>query len=182
MALKATVFKAAVQIADMDRHYYADHQLTLAQHPSETDSRMMVRLLAFILNASESLSFSKGLSVDDEPELWDKSLSDEILLWVEFGQADEKWLRKACGRAKQVQLFTYGGRSVPIWWQQNQQAFERYKNLAVINIAEESAKAMEIFVGRNMNLQVSISEGQIWLSNSEHSLLIEPEILKSLPM
>jgi uncharacterized protein YaeQ len=178
MAVKATVYKASIQIADMDRHYYADHQLTLAQHPSETDSRMMVRLLAFILNASESLSFSKGLCVDDEPELWDKSLSDEILLWVEFGQADEKWLRKACGRSKQVQLFTYGGRSVPIWWQQNQQGFERYKNLKVINIAEESVKGMEVFVGRSMDLQVSISEGEVWLSNSEHSLMIEPEILK----
>jgi uncharacterized protein YaeQ len=178
MAVKATVYKASIQIADMDRHYYADHQLTLAQHPSETDSRMMVRLLAFILNASESLSFSKGLCVDDEPELWDKSLSDEILLWVEFGQADEKWLRKACGRSKQVQLFTYGGRSVPIWWQQNQQGFERYKNLNVINIAEESVKGMEVFVGRSMDLQVSISEGEVWLSNSEHSLMIEPEILK----
>jgi uncharacterized protein YaeQ len=124
------------------------------------------------------LSFSKGLCVDDEPELWDKSLSDEILLWVEFGQADEKWLRKACGRSKQVQLFTYGGRSVPIWWQQNQQGFERYKNLKVINIAEESVKGMEVFVGRSMDLQVSISEGEVWLSNSEHSLMIEPEILK----
>ncbi|MBB1269574.1 YaeQ family protein [Shewanella sp. SR44-3] len=179
MAPKATVFKAAIQVADMDRHYYADHQLTLAQHPSETDSRMMVRLLAFVLNASESLSFSKGLCVDDEPELWDKSLSDEILLWVEFGQADEKWLRKACGRAKKVQLYTYGGRSVPIWWQQNSAALERYKNLSVINIAEESVKGMEVFVDRNMNLQVSISEGQVWLSNNEHSLLIEPEVLKA---
>lgn len=126
MALKATVFKVNLQIADMDRGYYQDHQLTLAQHPSETDGRMMVRLLAFILNASETLSFTKGLCVDDEPELWDKSLSGEVDLWIEFGQADEKWLRKASGRAKAVQLFTYGGRSVPIWWKQNQAALERY--------------------------------------------------------
>lgn len=178
MALKATVFKINLQIADMDRHYYQDHQLTLAQHPSETDGRMMVRLLAFIINASETLSFSKGLCVDDEPELWDKSLSDEINLWVEFGQADEKWLRKASGRAKQVQLFTYGGRSVPIWWKQNQQALERYQNLQVINIAEESVAEMAKLVGRNMSLQVSISEGQIWLSDTDSSVMIEPEILK----
>lgn len=143
MALKATVFKVNLQIADMDRGYYQDHQLTLAQHPSETDGRMMVRLLAFILNASETLSFTKGLCVDDEPELWDKSLSGEVDLWIEFGQADEKWLRKASGRAKAVQLFTYGGRSVPIWWKQNQAALERYKNLKVWNIAEESVTAME---------------------------------------
>ncbi|GGN31303.1 hypothetical protein GCM10007984_37010 [Shewanella putrefaciens] len=162
----------------MDRNYYQDHQLTLAQHPSETDGRMMVRLLAFIINASDTLSFSKGLCVDDEPELWDKSLSGEINLWVEFGQADEKWLRKASGRAKAVQLFTYGGRSVPIWWKQNQQALERYQNLKVWNIAEDSVTAMEALVGRNIALQVSISEGQIWLSDSENSVLIEPEILK----
>lgn len=178
MALKSTVFKVNLQIADMDRNYYQDHQLTLAQHPSETDGRMMVRLLAFIINASDTLSFSKGLCVDDEPELWDKSLSGEINLWVEFGQADEKWLRKASGRAKAVQLFTYGGRSVPIWWKQNQQALERYQNLKVWNIAEESVTAMEALVGRNMALQVSISEGLIWLSDSENSVLIEPEILK----
>ena len=170
MALKATVFKVNLQIADMDRGYYQDHQLTLAQHPSETDGRMMVRLLAFILNASETLSFTKGLCVDDEPELWDKSLSGEVNLWIEFGQADEKWLRKASGRAKAVQLFTYGGRSVPIWWKQNQAALERYKNLKVWNIAEESVTAMEALVSRTMSLQASISEGQVWLSDNEHSL------------
>lgn len=179
MALKATVFKVNLQIADMDRGYYQDHQLTLAQHPSETDGRMMVRLLAFILNASETLSFTKGLCVDDEPELWDKSLSGEVDLWIEFGQADEKWLRKASGRAKAVQLFTYGGRSVPIWWKQNQSALERYKNLKVWNIAEESVTAMEALVSRTMSLQASISEGQVWLSDNEHSVLIEPEMLKN---
>ncbi|MGL4223499.1 MAG: YaeQ family protein [Shewanella sp.] len=178
MALKATVFKVNLQIADMDRGYYQDHQLTLAQHPSETDGRMMVRLLAFILNASETLSFTKGLCVDDEPELWDKSLSGEVDLWIEFGQADEKWLRKASGRAKAVQLFAYGGRSVPVWWKQNQAALERYKNLKVWNIAEESVTAMEVLVNRTMSLQASISEGQIWLSDNDHSVLIEPEILK----
>ena len=180
MALKATVFKVQLQIADMDRHYYQDHALTIAQHPSETNERMMVRLLAFAMNASESLTFSKGLCVDEEPELWDKSLSDEINLWVEFGQADEKWLRKASGRAKEVLLVTYGGRSVPIWWQQNHKALARYKNLRVINIPEESVKQMADLVGRNMSLQCSISDGQIWLSNDELSVLIEPEELKSL--
>src|SRR5690606_23325993 len=106
MALKATVFKVQLQIADIDRNYYQDHSLTLAQHPSENDERMMVRLLAFIMNASDSLSFTKGLSAEeDQAELWDCDLTGNINLWVEFGQSDEKWLRKACGRARQVQLF-----------------------------------------------------------------------------
>ncbi|MEZ9820419.1 YaeQ family protein [Shewanella sp. 10N.286.45.A1] len=178
MALKATVFKVSIQIADMDRGYYNDHQLTLAQHPSETDERMMVRLLAFAMNASESLAFSKGMCVEDEPELWDKTLSGEIDLWVEFGQSDEKWLRKACGRSKQVLLITYGGRSVPIWWKQNEAAFERYDNLTVINIPEDAVKAMGLLVGKNMALQINICEGQIWISDDNDSVLVEPELLK----
>lgn len=180
MALKATVFKVQLQIADMDRHYYQDHSLTLAQHPSENDERMMVRLLAFAMHASDTLAFTKGLSAeDDEPELWDKSLNGDINLWIEFGQSDEKWLRKAAGRAKQVKLFCYGGRSVPVWWQNNQQALQRYKNLSVVEINEEAVKAMAKLVNRSMNLQCNISENQIWLSDPQHSVLIEPVLLKA---
>ncbi|MBR9727457.1 YaeQ family protein [Shewanella intestini] len=178
MALKATVYKTTLQIADMDRHYYCDHNLTVAQHPSETDERLMVRLLAFVLNASDTLAFSKGLCVDDEAELWDVSLSGEINLWVAFGQPDEKWLRKAAGRSKSVMLYTYGGRSVPIWWQQNQSAFNRYDNLTVVNIPEDAVKAMAAFVERTMTLQFSLSEGEILLSNAHDSLTIELETLK----
>lgn len=179
MALKATVFKVQLQIADMDRHYYQDHSLTLAQHPSENDERMMVRLLAFALNASETLTFTKGLSGEDEQaELWDCSLSGEVNLWIEFGQSDEKWLRKACGRAKQVQLYCYGGRSVPVWWKNSEQALQRYQNLSIYDIPEDAVKAMAGLVSRNMQLQVSISEGQIWLSDQQNSVLIEPVCLK----
>ncbi len=179
MALKSTIYKVQLQIADMDRNYYHDHSLTLAQHPSETDARMMLRLLAFALNASKSLEFSKGLCVDSEPELWQKSLSDEIELWIEFGQSDEKWIRKACGRAKQVQLFAYGGRSVPIWWQQNEQAFSRYNNLQVWNIPEDAVKAMGELVSRTMIIQFNITEGEVWMSNELGSVQIVPEVLKS---
>ncbi|MBW8186517.1 YaeQ family protein [Shewanella nanhaiensis] len=178
MAPKATVYKVNLQIADIDRGYYQDHHLTLAQHPSETDSRMMLRLLAFAMNASDTLEFSKGLCVEDEPELWEKTLVGDIELWIEFGQSDEKWLRKASGRAKQVQLFAYGGRSVPIWWQQNEQAFSRYKNLKVWNIPESAVKEMGELVSRSMSLQYNISEGQIWVSNDDGSVLVEPELLK----
>ena len=178
MALKATIYKVRLQIADMDRGYYNDHPLSVALHPSENIERMMVRLLAFALNASDTLSFSKGLSNDGEPELVDKALSGVIDLWVEFGQSDEKWLKKACGRAKAVKLFAYGGRSVPIWWAKNQASFERYSKLSVYNIPESSVKAMTTLVSRNMELQINISEGQIWLSNQDNSCLVEPELLK----
>ena len=99
MALSATICKADLNIVDMDRHYYQQHSLTVAQHPSENDERLMIRLLAFALHADEFLSFTKGLSTDDEPDLWQKSLSGEIELWIELGLPSEKRLKKACGRA-----------------------------------------------------------------------------------
>ncbi|GHG77273.1 hypothetical protein GCM10010919_32780 [Alishewanella longhuensis] len=179
MALKATVFKVQLQIADMDRHYYADHSLTLAQHPSENDERMMVRLLAFAINANDSLQFTKGLSSESEQaELWDLALDGTINLWIEFGQADEKWLRKACNKALQVQLFCYGGRVVPIWWKNNSAALARYQNLTILDIPENAVTAMAALVNRNMSLQCNISEGQIWLSDANQSVLIEPIKLK----
>ncbi|MDP4535707.1 YaeQ family protein [Alkalimonas collagenimarina] len=179
MALKATVFKVQLNIADMDRGYYADHSLTLAQHPSETDTRMMVRLLAFALNASDTLAFTKGLSSEaDEPELWDQSLSGEVNLWVEFGQPDEKWLRKACGRAKKVQLYCYGGRSTAVWWQQQAPNLQRYQNLAISEFAESEVQQLAAMVNRSMELQCTITEGQVWLSNQQHNVHLTPLCLK----
>ena len=121
MALKSTIYKAEVSIADMDRHYYADHALTLALHPSETEERMMVRLLAFILNAHERLIFGKGISTDEEPDLWHVDYSGEIRLWVEVGLPDERRIRKACGRADAVAVYLYGALADK-WWRDNEQS------------------------------------------------------------
>ncbi|MCP3669955.1 MAG: YaeQ family protein, partial [Gammaproteobacteria bacterium] len=105
MALKATIFKTEIQVTDMDRNHYQNYAFTIARHPSETDERMLARLLAFSMHAEESLTFTKGLSTDDEPDLWQKSLSGEIELWIDLGQPDEKRIRRACGRARQVVVF-----------------------------------------------------------------------------
>ena len=104
MALKATIFKADLHIADMARNYYAEHALTVARHPSETDERMMARILAFALNADERLAFGKGLSDADEPDLWQKDLTGAIEHWIEVGQPDEKRLLRACGRAARARV------------------------------------------------------------------------------
>ncbi|MHA7878682.1 MAG: YaeQ family protein [Saccharospirillum sp.] len=179
MALRSTVYKANLNIADMDRGYYADHSITLALHPSETQERMMVRLLAFILNASDALTFARGISGDDdEPELFEQALNGDITLWVAFGQPDEKWLRKASNRAARVLLYSYGGRSLGVWWPQHESALQRYRNLAVWAIPDDQIAAMVGLVERSMVLQASISEGQVWLSNSEQSVHIVPELLK----
>ncbi|MEE2025478.1 MULTISPECIES: YaeQ family protein [Alkalimonas] len=180
MALKSTIYKVTLNIADMDRGYYGDHQLTLAQHPSETDLRLMVRILAFALNASDSLTFTKGLSSeDDEPELWDRSLSGDVNVWVEFGQPDEKWLRKACGRAKQVHLYCYGGRSTDVWWQQQQTVLQRYQNLSVWQLPEDALQQCLPLVQRHMTLQCTITEAQIWLSDASHNVHLIPLPLKA---
>ena len=137
MALKSTIFKADLQISDMDRHYYQQHALTIARHPSETDERMMIRVLAFALNASEALAFGKGLSDTDEPDLWQKDLTGAIEVWVEVGQPDDRAILKACGRADKVLVYSYSSTS-HIWWGQTGSRVERAKNLKVINIPAEA--------------------------------------------
>ena len=179
MALNATIFKAALQIADMDRNYYQDHALTIARHPSETDERMMVRLLAFVLHAHEALSFGKGLSADGEPDLWQKDLTGAIELWIDVGQPDEKSIRKACGRAKQVFIYTYGGRNADLWWEQNRAKLARADNLTVMNLTLDTSRALAKLAQRNMQLQCTIQDGQIWLGDRDNTVQVELVTVKA---
>ena len=173
MALKATIFKAELQIADIDRNYYQNHALTLARHPSETDERMMVRLLAFALHAHEALAFGNGLSTDDEPDLWQKDLTGAIELWIDVGLPDEKLIRRACGRARQVFIYTYGGRVADRWWDQSRSKLERIKNLSVINLSPQTSQAIARQAQRNMQLNCTIQDGQIWLADKNESVQVE---------
>ncbi|MFK8083832.1 MAG: YaeQ family protein [Granulosicoccus sp.] len=167
MALGASIHKVSLNIADMDRQYYQQHELHVALHPSETEFRLMVRIIAFALNATEQLVFTKGLGAGDEPELWSKSLTDEIDLWVDFGQVDEKRIRKACGRSRQVRVYTYQDRKATIWWEQNRQKLSRHDNLSVFHIEAEGAEQL---VNRTMQLQCLIDDGAIHLSNETDSV------------
>jgi uncharacterized protein YaeQ len=177
MALSATVFKAELNIANMDTHYYQTHNLVLARHPSETDERMMIRLLTFALNANEELQFTKGLSADDEPELWQKSLSNEIELWIELGQPDEKRIRKACGRSKQVIVYCYGGRGAEIWWDQNAKHLNRFSNLRIINLPKEATETIASMSQRTMQLNVSLQDGEVSISDNKQSVDIIPQTM-----
>lgn len=176
MALTATIFKASLQISDMDRHYYGEHQLTLARHPSETDERMMVRLLAFALHADEQLTFTKGLCADEEPDLWLKNLTDEIELWIDVGLPDERRVRKACNRSIKVFLYIYGGRGADLWWQRNADKLQRFTNLTVVEFPEAASKELANLAQRNMQLQCTVQDGEIWVSCDEHSLSVSPVI------
>ena len=176
MAIKSTIFKVELQISDMDRHYYQTHGLTIARHPSETDERMMVRILAFALHADEALEFTKGISTQDEPDIWQKSLSGEIDLWIDLGQPDEKRIRKACGRARSVVIYTYSGHSAEIWWQQNGNNLSRFNNLTIVNLSVASVEALARLAQRNMRLQCSIQDGEVWLGDEQAMVQVNPVI------
>ncbi len=178
MALKATIRKVDLSVADMDRHYYADHSLTIAQHPSENSERMMTRILAFSLYASDTLQFTKGLSTDDEPDLWQKNYSEEIEHWIDLGQPDEKRIRKACGRSKQVSIICYSGHSAEIWWQQQADKCQRFDNLSVINLPSPASSDLGALCDRSMTLSANIQDGQVFFSNGDNSIEIQPEVWK----
>lgn len=180
MALKATIYKAELQIADMDRSYYADHALTIARHPSETDERMMVRLAAFALNASETMTLAKGLSEVDEPDLWQKDLTGRVQKWIELGQPDERRVARAAGKADAVLVFAYGGKTADIWWQQVRAKLSRLDNVTVLSLADAAPKRLAALVTRNMRLQCTIEDGQLWMGASDvDPVLVEWQTLKA---
>lgn len=176
MALRSVVYKAELGVSDLDRHYYADHSLILARHPSETEERLMVRLLAFALNASPSLEFGKGVSTDEEPALWDRDLTGRITHWIEVGQPDERLLRRASGRADRVSLYTYG-RAVQVWWSQNAAALRKLDKLQVWLIDEEDCAALSRLVSRNMRLQATLQDGELMLAGDADNAHIHPRRL-----
>jgi uncharacterized protein YaeQ len=178
MALKSTVYKADVQISDMDRNYYQNHTITIARHPSETDERMMMRLLAFLLNASENLIFANGLTSSDEPDLWEKDLTGSIALWIMVGLPDEKLIKKACSRSHKVIVYTYGGSAADNWWSAFNQG-RNFSNLTVVNIAQTESVALAGLANRSMKFQATIQDGIIWISSTEGMLEIGLNILSN---
>ncbi|GAB2543904.1 YaeQ family protein [Rhodanobacter koreensis] len=174
MALNSTIYKVELQISDMDRHYYATHALTLARHPSETEERLMVRLLAFAMHADERLEFGKGISDEDEPALWRKAYTDEIELWIEVGQPDETRIRKACGRSRQVVVISYGGNAAEIWWNKVGSALSRNKNLTVLDIPASTVAGLVALLQRGMRLQCLVQDGQLQLMNDADAVAVDP--------
>ncbi|WIM06073.1 MAG: YaeQ family protein [Candidatus Nitricoxidivorans perseverans] len=175
MALKSTIFKIELQLADLDRNRYQTHSLTLARHPSETDERMMVRLIAFALHADPALEFGKGLSADDEPDLWRKDLTGTIEQWIEIGLPDEKRLRKARGRAAEVCVVSYGGRAADLWWEQGQPALRKLDKLSVINLPGDQTKSLASHAVRTMSINCTIQEGDLLLVMGEETFHLVPE-------
>ena len=181
MALKSTIYKATMQIADMDRQLYADHALTLALHPSETEERLLVRLLAFALNVPHdthhgALQFARGLSDADEPDLWQHDLSGQLVQWIEVGQPDDRRLAKACARAERVTIYCYGS-AADIWWAGIRNKLTRLQNLSVWQIPAAQAQALAALAQRSMQWQLTVQDGHTWLSSGDQSLELLPQRL-----
>ena len=174
MAQNATIYKVELSISDMDRHYYDTHKLTIAKHPSETDERLMVRILAFALNAHAYLEMTKGLSTDDEPDIWQKSLSGELDVWVALGLPSEKVMRQSCGKARQVVVYSYGGKPAEIWWDKIKSSVARFDNLEVTNFSEHDTAALAKLANRAMKLQVNIQERDVMVSVGDTIVYVSP--------
>lgn len=173
MALKATIHKAELEVVDMDRNYYATHRLTLACHPSETGERLMIRLLAFALNADERLEFGRGISEADEPDLWLKDLAGSIGLWIELGHPDERVLARALGRSDRVVVYTYSARP-ELWWDPIKRRFEAEKRLSVFHVGAGSAADLARMASTSMHLQCSIQDGEVWFRDDrDGAVLVE---------
>lgn len=178
MAQNATIHKVELSVSDMDRHYYETHKLTVAKHPSETDDRLMLRIVAFALNAHAHLEMTKGLSTDDEPDIWQKSLSGEIDVWVALGLPSEKVLRQSSSKAGSVIVYAYGGRMADAWWDKVRNAITRFDNLRVINFTEADTTALASLARRAMKLQVNIQDGEVMVSVDDSVVYITPRIWK----
>ena len=181
MAIKATIYKAHLQIADMDRNVYGDHLLTLPLQPSETEERLMARLLAFALNVPAddhqgALQLARGMADADEPDLWQKDLSDQLLHWVEVGQPEDRRLAKACGRARRVTLYCYSN-SAPIWYAGIANKISRLRNLAIWQLPSEQSQALAAMAQRSMQLQVSIQDGHVYVSDGKQTVEVLPQAL-----
>lgn len=176
MALKATVIKAELQLSDLDRHHYATYPLTVAQHPSETDQRLMVRLVAFALYADERLEFGRGLSNEEEPDLWRRDYTGEIEQWIDLGQPDESRIRKACGRARQVIVVNYAGRAADLWWDKISGGLSRLGNLTVLDIDGATVDALAAMFQRSMQLNALLQDGELQLMGDAGTVNLRPRV------
>lgn len=177
MAEKATIYKASIQLADMDRQVYGDYSLTLALHPSETHERLLVRILAFCYRAAENLTFTRGLSSVDEPDLWCKHDDGRILEWIEVGQPSLERLKKASSQAERVRVFSYG-KGMDIWWNNQSAAIAALPKVSVSAFAAEELRPACEAVQKNMNWVVSITEGIVYLAAPEANYSLQLQSLK----
>ena len=170
MALGATIYKATLEISDLDRGWYGTRHLTIACHPSETESRMMVRVLAFALYASDKLEFGRGISADDDADLWETNEAGDIGRWIDVGTPDNKSLRRAAGKSDDVVVLAYDDAKVEPWWASNKGDFGKINKLTILRITDEEREALAGMCNRNMHLAATIQDGTVWMADDAQNL------------
>lgn len=179
MATNATIYRVELQVSDMDRHYYASHTFTLAQHPSETPARLMVRLVAFALFADERLEFGRGLSTVEDPDLWQRDYTGHVERWIDLGQPDESRIRRACARSGQVVVVNYAGNAAQAWWERIGNPLARLDNLAVLDLAPADVEALTGLLERSMRLTAMIQDGELQLMSDRMNVALTPRVRKA---
>ncbi len=176
MAIKATIYKASVELSDLDRQIYRSANAVIAQHPSENNERLMIRVLAFALNLPGDddhgpLEFAKDMWEPDEPALWQKDLTGKLLHWIEVGQPDEKRIMRVSARSGKVSVYSFGPAN---WWTGIATKITRARNLTVWQVPPEQSGALSALAERTMELQVTIQDGAVYVSDNAHSVEVTP--------
>lgn len=177
MALGATIYKATLEISDLDRGYYGSHNLTIARHPSETEKRMMIRVLAFALYGGENVEFGRGLSAEGEAALWETNDAGDIGRWIEVGNPDNKALRRAAGKSEDVVVLAYDEAKTAAWWASNKGDFGKIGKLTVRMVTDEDAEKLQSIAKRNMRLAATIQDGIVWLADDKVNLELSVKTL-----
>lgn len=173
MALKSTIHKVRLTLSNLNIHHYQDYSLTIAKHPSETNERMMVRLLAFALSAHEEIQFTKGISDDSEPDLWKINYDGSIEHWIELGLPDERHIRQICSKAKRVTIYTYHGNQAVQWFESIKNSTQRFDHLTIIHFSVPGEVPLEILADKGMNLDISIQDNEMWIANESERICVE---------
>lgn len=176
MALGATIYKIDLHVADTDRHYYGSHGLTIARHPSETAERMVARVLAFALHAQENLTFTRGLSEADEPDLWLKDLTGAVKLWIEIGQPNDTRIMRACGKAEEVIVYCHNEQAGRLWWEGVRKKVQRARHLKVVCLPVEPIRILASQVERSMSVHVNIQEGELFVTTGRDQIALQPVV------
>lgn len=174
MALPSTVYRANLHLSDMDRGYYAEHALTLARHPSETEERLMVRLFGFLMAASEYLEFGRGLSCVEDPDLMERDLTGRIIRWIDVGQIDLKRAKRALSQADDVWLLSYGSRSTDVWWTKEGPDLRKLERLRIFRLSADDCAALGQLCARNMSLQVMVQDGEFSIAAGDDMITLRP--------
>jgi uncharacterized protein YaeQ len=179
--MSTSVHRAELNVADLDRGYYADHALTIARHPSETEERMMVRVLAFALHAHERLAFGRGIGTAEEPDLWQRDLTGRVELWIDVGLPDERRIRKACNTSERVVVYAYGATAIDRWWARTAPELSRCENLDVIALGAATTNALTAMAQRGMSLQLTVQDGEAWFAGGDERVTLERNWLMQPP-